>query len=162
METGHVAWMIGAPLEDLQYFLGTNLVSWSAHKQATVSRSSTEAEYKALANTTTEVMWIETLLMELGVHAPRAATLWCDNIGAKYLSSNPVFHARTKHIEVDYDFVRERVAMKLLNIEYVSTKVQVAYGFAKPLPVRQLEMFKQNLNLVRSDSGGVLEFVDSL
>jgi hypothetical protein len=52
--------------------------------------------------------------------------------------------------------------MKLLNIEYVSTKVQVAYGFAKPLPVRQLEMFKQNLNLVRSDSGGVLEFVDSL
>jgi hypothetical protein len=143
-------------------FLGTNLVSWSARKQATVSRSSTKAEYKALANATTEVMWIETLLMELGVHAPRAATLWCDNIGAKYLSSNLVFHARTKHIEVDYDFVRERVAMKLLNIEYVSTKVQVAYGFAKPLPVRQLEMFKQNLNLVRSDSGGVLEFVDSL
>jgi histone deacetylase 1/2 len=132
-------------------FFGANLVSWSARKQATVSRSSTEAEYKALANATAEVMWIQTLLMELGVRAPRAATLWCDNIGAKYLSSNPVFHARTKHIEVDYHFVRERVAMKLLNIEYVSTKDQVAVGFTKPLPVRKLEIFKHNLNLVRSD-----------
>jgi histone deacetylase 1/2 len=132
-------------------FWGTNLVSWSARKQATVSRSSTEAEYKALANATTKVMWIQTLLMELGVRTPRATKLWCDNLGAKYLSANPVFHARTKHIEVDYHFVRERVAKKLLDIEYVSTKDQVADGFTKPLPVRQLEMFKHNLNLVRSD-----------
>jgi hypothetical protein len=75
-------------------------VSWSARKQATVSRSSTEVEYKALANATAEVMWIQTLLMELGVRAPRAVKLWCDNIGAKYLSTNPVFHAISKHIEV--------------------------------------------------------------
>jgi histone deacetylase 1/2 len=132
-------------------FLGTNLISWSARKQATVSRSSTEAEYKALANDTTEVMWIQTLLMELGVRAPRAAKLWCDNLGAKYLSANPVFHSRTKHIEVDYHFFRERVAKKLLDIEYVSTKDQVADGFTKPLPVRQLEMFKHNLNLAHLD-----------
>jgi histone deacetylase 1/2 len=132
-------------------FLGSNLVSWSARKQATVSRSSTEAEYKAVANATAEIMWIQTLLMELGIRAPRAAKLWCDNIGAKYLSANPVFHARTKHIEVDYHFVRERVARKLLDIEYVSTKDQVADGFTKPLPVRQLEAFKHNLNMIRSD-----------
>jgi histone deacetylase 1/2 len=132
-------------------FLGSNLVSWSARKQATVSRSSTEAEYKAVANATAEIMWIQTLLMELGIRAPRAAKLWCDNIGAKYLSANPVFHARTKHIEVDYHFVRERVARKLLDIEYVSTKDQVADGFTKPLPVRQLEVFKHNLNMIRSD-----------
>jgi histone deacetylase 1/2 len=132
-------------------FFGSNLVSWSARKQATVSRSSTEAEYKAVANATAEIMWIQTLLMELGIHAPRAAKLWCDNIGAKYLSANPVFHARTKHIEVDYHFVRERVARKLLDIEYVSTKDQVADGFTKPLPVRQLEAFKHNLNLICSD-----------
>jgi histone deacetylase 1/2 len=117
-------------------FLGANLVSWSARKQATISRSSTEAEYKALANATAEVLWIQTLLMELGVRAPRAAKLWCDNIGAKYLSANPVFHARTKHIEVDYHFVRERVARRLLDIEYVSTKDQVADGFTKSLSVR--------------------------
>jgi histone deacetylase 1/2 len=128
-------------------FLGSNLVSWSARKQATVSRSSTEAEYKAVANATAEVMWIQTLLCELNILAPRAAKLWCDNIGAKYLSANPVFHARTKHIEVDYHFVRERVTRKLLDIEYISTRDQIADGFTKPLTVRSLEMFKDNLNL---------------
>ena len=132
-------------------FLGANLVSWSARKQTTVSRSSTEAEYKAVANTTAEVMWIQTLLYELGIQTPQAAKLWCDNIGAKYLSANPVFHARTKHIEVDYHFVRERVARRLLEIEYISTKDQVADGFTKPLTVRQMEIFKNNLNLERSD-----------
>ena len=126
-------------------------MSWSARKQATVSRSSTEAEYKAVADATAEVMWIQTLLIELGVEAPRAAKLWCDNIGAKYLSANRVFHARTKHIEVDYHFVRERVARKLLDIEYISTKEQVADGFTKPLTVRQQELFKHNLNLGRLD-----------
>jgi histone deacetylase 1/2 len=114
-------------------FLGTNLVSWSARKQATVSRSSTEAEYKALANATAEVMWIQTLLMELGVRAPRAAKLWCDNIGAKYLSANPVFHARTKHIEVDFHFVRERVARKLLDIGYIYLpRIKLLMGLQSP------------------------------
>jgi len=128
-------------------FLGSNLVSWNARKQATVSRSSTEAEYKALANATAEIMWIQILLLEIGIQAPRKAKLWCDNMGAKYLSANPVFHARTKHIEVDYHFVRERVAKRLLDIEHVSTRDQIADGFTKPLAARQLEIFKGNLNL---------------
>jgi hypothetical protein len=83
----------------------------------------------------------------LGIQEPRKAKLWCDNIGAKYLSANPVFHARTKHIEVDYHFVRERVAKRLLDIEYISTRDQIADGFTKPLAVRNLEMIKNNLNL---------------
>ncbi|WVZ64535.1 hypothetical protein U9M48_014036 [Paspalum notatum var. saurae] len=107
-------------------FLGTNLVSWSARKQATVSRSSTEAEYKAMANATAEVIWIQTLLKELDLPSPRAARLWCDNLGATYLSSNLVFHARTKHIELDYHFVRERVVEKLLDIDIISTRDQLA------------------------------------
>jgi hypothetical protein len=89
-------------------FLGSNLISWSSRKQATVSRSSSEAEYKSLANATAKVMWVQTLLKELGVKGPKFARLWCDNLGATYLPANHVFHARTKHIEVDFHFVRER------------------------------------------------------
>ena len=92
-------------------FLGPNLLSWQAKKQATVSRSSTEAEYKALANTTTEVIWVQSLLDELGVPQTKVLVLWCDNIDATYLSANPVFHARIKHIEVNYHFVRKRVVV---------------------------------------------------
>jgi histone deacetylase 1/2 len=128
-------------------YVGSNLVSWNARKQATVSRSSTEAEYKSLANATTEVMWVQTLLDELGVSQSKTAVLWCDNIGATYLSANLVFHARTKHIEVDYHFVRKRVAQKLLDIRFISSGDQVADRFTKSLSTRQLEVFRRNLNL---------------
>jgi histone deacetylase 1/2 len=128
-------------------FLGGNLVSWSARKQPTVSRSSTEAEYKAMANATAEVIWIQSLLRELGIKSPSAATLWCDNLGATYLSANPVFHARTKHIEIDYHFVRERVAQGLLRIRFIGTGDQVADGLTKPLNVYKMEKLKRNLKL---------------
>jgi histone deacetylase 1/2 len=129
-------------------YLGSNLVSWSARKQPTVSRSSTEAEYKSLANATAEIIWVQKLLTELGVQHPSMARLWCDNLGATYLSANPVFHARTKHIEIDFHFVREMVAQRLLDIRFVSTGDQVADGFTKALPRVELREFRDNLNLV--------------
>ena len=95
-------------------FFGPNLISWCAKKQAIVSRSSTEAEYNALENATAEVIWVKAMLKELGICHTQTPCLWCDNIGAIYLSTNPVFHARTKHIEIYYHFVRERVANKEL------------------------------------------------
>jgi hypothetical protein len=128
-------------------FFGSNLISWSARKQATVSRSSTEAEYKSLANATAEVIWIESLLGELGIQRNKPSCLWCDNMGATYLSANLIFHARMKHIEIDFHFVRERVANKQLEIRFISTRDQVADGFTKALPTRQFEEFKHNLNL---------------
>jgi hypothetical protein len=114
-----------------------------------VSRSSTKVEYKAIANATTENMWIQTLLKELGIKHPPVASLWCDNLGATYLSANPVFHARTKHIEVDFHFVRERVAKKQLDIRFISTHDQVTDGFTKTLSLQKLVDFQQNLNLGR-------------
>jgi histone deacetylase 1/2 len=128
-------------------YLGSNLISWSARKQATVSRSSTEAEYKAMANATAEVIWVESLLTELGVKFRRPSRLWCDNLGATYLSANPVFHARAKHIEIDFHFVRERVAKKLLEVRFIASNDQVADGFTKALPTHKLEVFRSNLNL---------------
>jgi hypothetical protein len=112
-----------------------------------VSRSSTESEYKALANATAEVIWIQALLAELGVTQRRSPVLWCDNIGATFLSSNPVFHARTKHIEVDFHFVHERVARKLLQIRFISSKDQLADIFTKPLPLPLFQFCRRNLNL---------------
>jgi hypothetical protein len=116
-----------------------------------VLRSSTEAEYKSLANATTEIIWVQTLLRELGVQQPKSACLWCDNLGATYLTPNLVFHARTKHVEVDYHFVRERVASKFLKIRFVSIRDQVADGFTKPLTLRKLQQFRYNLNLDNCD-----------
>uniref|UniRef100_A0ACD5XWM9 Uncharacterized protein n=1 Tax=Avena sativa TaxID=4498 RepID=A0ACD5XWM9_AVESA len=131
-------------------YFGPNLISWSARKQATVSRSSTEAEYKSLANATAEVIWIESLLGELGIQRKEISCLWCDNMGATYLSANPIFHARTKHIEIDFHFVRERVANKQLEIRFIPSSDQVADGFTKALPARQFEEFKHNLNLKKA------------
>jgi hypothetical protein len=103
-----------------------------------------------LANATAEMIWIEALLRELGVQLKEKPCLWCDNLGATYLSANPVFHARTKHIEIDFHFVRERVANKKLRVKFVSSKDQVADGFTKALPVKNLHEFRRNLNLLRS------------
>ncbi|XP_020251846.1 uncharacterized protein LOC109829137 [Asparagus officinalis] len=129
-------------------FLGPNLISWSSRKQPTVSRSSTEAEYKALANGTAEATWVQSLLKELDVCQPRPPVLWCDNLGATYLTANPVFHARTKHIEVDFHFVREKVALGTLDVRFVSSKDQVADGFTKPATRYMLDRLRHNLNLV--------------
>jgi len=128
-------------------FHGDNLISWQSKKQATISRSSTEAEYKALANATAEVIWVQSLLDELGISQSRVRILWCDNIGATYLSATPVFHARTKHIEVDYHFVRGRVARKQLEVRIISSDDQVADGFTKAQLLRQLVEFRRNLNV---------------
>jgi hypothetical protein len=114
-------------------FLESNLISWSARKQTTISRSSTEAEYKALASAMAKVIWVQSLLLELGVPQSKVPRLWCDNIGATYFSTNPVFHAQTKHIEVDYHFVRDRLAQKLLGIWFIPSGDQVANSFTKSL-----------------------------
>jgi hypothetical protein len=104
-------------------------------------------------------MWVQTLLNELGILQPRVASLWYDNLGALYLSANPVFHTRTKHIEVDYHFVRERVARKQLNIRFLSSKDQLADGFTKPLSLEKLTSFQQNLNLRWLILSGVLKII---
>ena len=97
---------------DYVVFLGQTPISWKSSKQRTVAHSSTEAEYKALVDGTAEVIWLQYLLRDLQILSTFTPTLWCDNLGAIYLSANPIFHARTKHVEVDYHFIRDRVAKK--------------------------------------------------
>lgn len=125
-------------------------MSWSSRKQATVSRSSTESEYKAIANVTAEMIWIQSLLKELGVFLHAPPRLWCDNLGATYRTMNPMFHARTKHIEVDFHFVREQVTRKAMEVKFISSKDQVVDILTKPLPRAPFVVNSRNLNIRRS------------
>ncbi|GJZ72653.1 ribonuclease H-like domain-containing protein [Tanacetum coccineum] len=86
-------------------FLGDNLLSWYAKRQHTLSRSSAKAEYQGVANVIAETVWLRNLLHEL--HSPLSTTtlVYCDNVSAVYMSVNPVQHQRTKHIEIDINFV---------------------------------------------------------
>ncbi|XP_028053049.1 uncharacterized protein LOC114257489 [Camellia sinensis] len=130
-------------------YLGLNLISWSAKKQPTVSRSSSEAEYRALAHASIELSWLGMLLAERHCPVP-VPTLWCDNLSAIAMSHNPVFHARTIHIEVDYHFVRERIAAKKLHICYIPTTDQITDIFTKPLSVARFQYLQSKLLVLPS------------
>ena len=135
-------------------FLGGNPISWSSKKQRTVARSSTEAEYRAVAFATADVMWLTNLLSELHVPVSCKPVILCDNIGATYLCSNPVFHSRMKHLSLDYHFVREQVQSGNLQVSHVSTKDQIADLMTKPLPQSKFEELRGKMKV--SDGNFIL------
>jgi len=90
-------------------FLGPNPISWTSKKQSVVARSSTEVEYRALANAASETIWLSTLFKELAFPIQDSPLLLCDNLGATHLSFNPVNHSCMKHIQIDLHFVRDLV-----------------------------------------------------
>ncbi|KAM1666313.1 hypothetical protein ACFX1X_045967 [Malus domestica] len=135
-------------------YLGGNLISWSSRKQRSVARSSTEAEYRAIASTTVELAWLQSLLHELGVSSMDKPTISCDNIGATFYSVNPVLHSRMKHIELDFQFVRDRVNRGLLQVSHVSTQDQLADVLTKALPRPRFQLLRSKIGV--SDGTTVL------
>lgn len=115
-------------------YLGANPISWSSRKQRTRARSSTEAEYRAVASTTAELLWLQNLFSELRLITSTTPVIYCDNLGTTYVSANPVFHSKMKHLALDYHFVRENVQCGKLRVSYISTKEQLADALTKPLP----------------------------
>ncbi|CAH9109373.1 unnamed protein product [Cuscuta epithymum] len=113
--------------------LGGSPISWRTKKQVTVSRSSAEAEYRSMATLTCELLWLKGLLSSLGITTSTPIRLFCDNKAAIHIASNPVFHERTKHIELDCHFIRDHVQRGIVAPSYTSTKDQLADIFTKAL-----------------------------
>jgi hypothetical protein len=126
-------------------FLGNALISWSSKRQTTVSRSSAEAEYRGVANAVAECSWLRQLLGELHCVVPKATVAYCDNISSVYMARNPVHHRRTKHIEIDIHFVREKVAIGELRVLQIPSAHQFADIFTKGLPTAMFEDFRSSL-----------------
>jgi hypothetical protein len=127
-----------------------------------VSRSSVETEYRGVANAAAECCWLRNLLRELHVRVDKATVIYCDNISAVYLSENPVHHRRTKHVELDIHFVRERVALGQFRILQIPTQHQIADVMTKELPTPLFQDFRNSL-CIKSDhaqtEGGVKDIV---
>ncbi|GAB2290901.1 hypothetical protein Dimus_038129 [Dionaea muscipula] len=145
MLIGQDVLILGAPLWVIVCYFGSNLVSWSAKKQATVALSSTEAEYKALTHAAMDLLWISYLLHDLGVSLDLPCVLHSDNMGATQLTINPVFHARTKHIELSYHFIRELVSRNFLRVAFVRSTNQIADVFTKGLSSSSFCDFRNKL-----------------
>jgi hypothetical protein len=133
-------------------FLGETLISWSSRKQKVVSRSSTESEYRALADLTAEITWIRSLLNELKLPLSRKPILWCDNLSAKALASNPIMHARSKHIEIDVHFIRDQVLKGQITVAYVPTADQIADCLTKSLTHSRFNFLRDKLGVTPSPS----------
>ncbi|KAH0776471.1 hypothetical protein KY290_007882 [Solanum tuberosum] len=128
-------------------FLGLNPISWSSKKQNIVSRSSTKSEYRAVVNALSETLWVTNLLNELRIPVHQFPTIFCDNLGATFLSTNHVLHSRVKHTAVDFHFVRHHVDTKRVRIVHVDGADQIADTLTKalPKPVFENNLFKLGL-----------------
>jgi len=129
-------------------YLGNSPVSWSSKKQKSVSRSSTEAEYRVVATVVSEVNWLTNLLRELHISLFASPTVFCDNVSTTYICANPVFHRRMKHIAIDFHFVREQVQQKALEVRHLHSTDQVADVLTKPLPRTAFQRHFHKLGLV--------------
>ncbi|GKD37547.1 ribonuclease H-like domain-containing protein [Tanacetum coccineum] len=121
----------------------------TAFTDVTLSRSSAEAEYHGVANVVAETTWIHNLLLELHAPLTTVTLVYCDNVSAVYLSTNPVQHQRTKHIEIDIHFVHDYVASGQVHVLHVPSRFQYADIFTKGLPTALFLEFRSSLNVLR-------------
>lgn len=130
------------------FMLGSSAVSWSSKRQPTVSLSTTEAEYRAAAMAAQESVWLIQLLKNLNQEVDYKIPLFCDNLSSIQLAKNPMFHARTKHVEVHYHFIHEKVLKGEIDLQYVKTSEQVADAFTKGLSSKKMAQFCEQMGMI--------------
>ncbi|WJX61410.1 hypothetical protein P8452_46503 [Trifolium repens] len=128
------------------FFLGTNLISWFSKKQNCVALSTAEAEYVAAGSSCSQLVWMKQMLKEYDVEQD-ALTLYCDNMSAINISKNPVQHSKTKHIDIRHHYIRDLVENKIVVLEHVGTKEQIADIFTKALDAVQFENLRGKLGI---------------
>ncbi|PKU64415.1 putative mitochondrial protein [Dendrobium catenatum] len=128
-------------------FIGPNLLSWPVKKQITVAKSSTEAEYRALSAATSEVIWLRRLAAELHLDQSSPTLIHCDNISAIAIAKNLIFHARTKHIEIDFQFIRQHIASGNIRIQHISSHDQIADILTKPFNISRFNFLRSKLTI---------------
>ena len=128
-------------------FIGTSPIAWKSKKQSAVSCSSAEAELRALATTTAEVIWLRWLLADLGVSCDASTPLMCDNTSAIQIANNPVKHELTKHIGVDSASIRSHCQNFTIDLKYVPSELQVADFFTKAQTKEQHRFYISKLNV---------------
>ncbi|WJX52062.1 hypothetical protein P8452_38206 [Trifolium repens] len=128
------------------FFLGTNLISWFSKKQNCVALSTAEAEYIAAGSSCSQLVWMKQMLKEYDVEQ-NALTLYCDNMSVINISKNPVQHSKTKHIDIRHHYIRDLVENKIVILEHVGTKEQIADIFTKALDAVQFEKLRGKLGI---------------
>ena len=129
-------------------FLWENLVTWRSKKQSVVARSSAEAEYRAMTQGICEIIWLKRVLEELRSPVELPMKLFCDNKAAISIANNPVQHDRTKHMEVDQHFIKEKLESGVIYIPFIPTTQQVAGVFTKGLLRWGFEFFVSKLGMI--------------
>jgi len=130
-------------------------ISWRSRKQPVVTLSTMEAEYVAASEVAREIVWIRSMLHELGLTQEEPTTIWEDNNSCIAMANNPDLQDRSKHVDVKYHYVREQVGKNVIKFERVNTKEQVADTLTKALEKKSFEKSKLELGLYLIDRGSV-------
>jgi hypothetical protein len=135
--------------------LGVGAISWNCKRQPTIALSTTEAEYMATSQCTKEAIWLRKLMADVGLVQVGATSIMCDNQGCIALAKNPTHHSRTKHIDIQHHFIREKLESGEIGLKYCPTQDMVADVLTKALAK------ERHQNLTRSMGLGVLDYLQS-